>query len=221
MQQFYNNKIRKPLLSIYLKQDLRFNYDGLKLKIFKGVFHPKYFFSSTFFYDFLKPQNLTSKKFIEIGCGSGLLSLLAYKLKATVTAIDIDSNAINCTKKNFEANFGETHAAQLFLSDVFNNLSPFIADIICVNPPYFFNEAIAASQLAWNCGKNGEFFEKFFSKLHLFANNNTQVFMILASNCEIERIKKMANTYNITFVLVKEKKIKWENNFIFKLQLNG
>ncbi len=221
MRKFYNNNIRKPLLSLYLKQNLRFNYDELRLIIFKGVFHPKYFFSSTFFYDFLKTENLASKKFIEIGCGSGLLSLLAYKSKAIVTTVDMDTNAIDCAKKNFEINFGESHSAQLIKSDVFNNLTPFIADVICVNPPYFFNEVKTTSQLAWNCGKNGEFFEKFFSKLHLFADSNTNVFMILASNCEIERIKKMANSYKITFVLVKEKRIKWENNFIFKLQLNG
>lgn len=221
MLQFYHTKIRKPILSFYLKQNLGFSYDGLKLTVLKGVFHPKYYFSSICFYEFLKKQNFKAKQFIEIGCGSGFLSLLAYKLGAVVTAIDIDENAISCTKLNFKKNFTAQHTAQIIKSNVFLNINPKIADIICVNPPYFFNEVKLQSQLAWNCGKNGEFFEKLFSQLNLFTNASTQTFLILADNCEIDRIKSMASDYNIVFELVFQKKIKWENNYIFRLYFNG
>ena len=43
--------------------------------------------------------------------------------------------------------------------------------------------------------------------------------MVLADNCEIERIKKIAKQNKICFKLVDEKKIKWEKNFIYKLEI--
>jgi hypothetical protein len=41
--------------------------------------------------------------------------------------------------------------------------------------------------------------------------------MILAENCEIERIRQLADDRNFNMSLQLEKKIKWEKNFIFKL----
>ena len=39
------------------------------------------------------------KTFLDIGCGSGLFSLAAYKLGAEVTSVDIDDYSILCAKK--------------------------------------------------------------------------------------------------------------------------
>ena len=41
---------------------------------------------------------------LDVGCGSGILGLCAYKLGANVSLCDIDDLAINETKKNFLAN---------------------------------------------------------------------------------------------------------------------
>ena len=42
---------------------------------------------------------------LDVGCGSGILSVFASKRGAlSVTAIDCDSNAIECTKRNTEEN---------------------------------------------------------------------------------------------------------------------
>ncbi len=40
--------------------------------------------------------NLKGKTFLDIGCGSGLFSLAAYKLGATVHSFDYDKNSVKC-----------------------------------------------------------------------------------------------------------------------------
>ena len=47
-QQNVYKHIYKPFLSLYLKRDVSVRFDGFKLKVFKGVFHPKLFFSTRY-----------------------------------------------------------------------------------------------------------------------------------------------------------------------------
>lgn len=46
----------------------------------------------------LKVKNLRNKSFIDIGSGSGLFSLAAKNLGASVTSFDFDTNSVLCTK---------------------------------------------------------------------------------------------------------------------------
>jgi release factor glutamine methyltransferase len=69
----------KPLLERYLNRNLTWQFRGLQLHIKKGVFHPAFFGSTKVFAAFLASQELAGKSLLEVGCGSGLLSLLAAK----------------------------------------------------------------------------------------------------------------------------------------------
>lgn len=56
--------------------------------------------------DTAQPQPLHGKTFLDIGSGSGLFSLAAVSLGASVVSIDIDPESVNCTrrvKEQFEA----------------------------------------------------------------------------------------------------------------------
>ena len=101
---------------------------------------------------------------------------------------------------------------------MFDSIPKLTFDVIVVNPPYFFDDVKTDNQLAWNCGKNGEYFVKFFSGLNQFSNSESDVYMILADNCEIDRIKNIAKSHQFILVLIVHKKIKWETNFIFKIK---
>lgn len=55
--------------------------------------------------DFLLNENLTKKKVLDMGCGTGVLAILASKLGATkITAIDIDEWAFENTLENLDLN---------------------------------------------------------------------------------------------------------------------
>ncbi len=47
---------------------------------------------------YLGVESLAGKTFLDVGSGSGLFSLAAYKLGATVKSFDYDENSVGCTK---------------------------------------------------------------------------------------------------------------------------
>ncbi|MDD2766381.1 MAG: class I SAM-dependent methyltransferase [Candidatus Moranbacteria bacterium] len=55
-------------------------------------------------------ENITGKSFIDIGCGSGLFSLAAYRLGAkSILSIDIDDASVACAKYLYEKNGKPEH----------------------------------------------------------------------------------------------------------------
>lgn len=54
--------------------------------------------------DFCGKDAIKGKTFVDIGCGSGLFSLAAYKLGAkSVLSLDIDENSVACCKKLYQS----------------------------------------------------------------------------------------------------------------------
>ena len=179
------------------------------------------FFSSIFFSEFIEQLDLNGKTFLDIGCGSGILALSAYKKGARVTALDISSQAVKNTKENFKLNFINIEDEfKVMQSDLFGSLQKQKFDVIAINPPYFFKAPLSEMEYAWNCGENGEYFYELFGELQKFCHKTSNVYMILGENCEIDRITQMAANSNIQLELVDERKIKWERNHIYKLKLS-
>jgi release factor glutamine methyltransferase len=218
LQRKYANYVLKPFLQWYLKKDRHVNVNGFSLRISTGVFHPVYFFSSTYFADFISTLDLKGKTVLDIGSGSGILALTAYKGGATVTATDINPVAVSDTKINFETNFRGEERFAVLQSDLFSNVKKQIFDIILINPPYFFKAAQSDIDMAWNCGERGEYFHELFGNLSVYVSEQTRTYLILAENCEIDRIKRIAGDSNVALELVSQRKIKWEHNYIYQLK---
>ena len=49
--------------------------------------------------DFLGCETLAGKSFLDIGCGSGLFSLAARRLGASVRSFDFDDDSVACTRE--------------------------------------------------------------------------------------------------------------------------
>ena len=213
----------KPLIKQYLKFDTTFRYKNLKLKIVSGVFHPHFFFSSKYLAAFIEQLDLQGKSFCEPCAGSGLISLVAFSKIANVCCFDIDLKAVDNIKFNFKHNFETENTDRFYViqSDGFEKVPEQLFDIIAINPPYFFNAVTNESQYAWNCGENGEFFVKFFNCLPKYLKPFGKCYMVLAENCDLSRIRQIAEKHNCEFILINEKKIAWEKNYIFEITLKA
>jgi release factor glutamine methyltransferase len=209
----------EPLLQIlyksYSKRKHDYNYYGLQIAVPPGIFNPQLSFSTKYLLRFLSKQNLAGYKFLEVGAGSGVISLLAAKSGAFVTSVDVNPLAVTCTRKNAEAN---QLVINVILSDAFESIPVALFDIIVVNPPYYPKSPKNDSEKAWFCGVNFYFFRIFFSKLEAYSGVKTLIYMVLSEDCDIGEIKRIASSKGFSMEVKDEKRIYWEVNYIFLIQ---
>lgn len=204
----------RPLLSIYLAKERKYYYKGMRLVVLPGVFHPGLFYSTKFLLEHIDTLALQNKKILELGAGTGMLSIFCAKKDAIVTASDISYNAILNIDKNTRWN---RSVITLIRSDLFQNIPAQQFDYIIVNPPYYKKDPKKDSEYAWFCGKQLEYFTRFFSGIQKYMTNTSQIIMVLSSDCDINGIKKIAEVNNFTFKKIAEKKLLLEENYIFEI----
>ncbi len=191
-----------------------YRYEDITLQIPPQVFHPGFFFSTRLLLNHIKQLPLEGRTFLEPGCGSGLISMYAAKKNAVVTATDINPVAIEFIKKNSKLNGVEL---TIIYSDLFKAIPEKQFDIIAINPPYYKKQPRTASDYAWFCGENGEYFTKLFDGLHHYMHNDSTVLMVLFEGCDLEMIENIAaeNGFDLHCVLTRKNLL--EKNFIFKI----
>jgi release factor glutamine methyltransferase len=204
----------KPLVMWYLKKERRFTYEGFKMTVFPGVFHPLLFHSSLILAKYLKKLPLKGKSFLEAGSGSGFISVLAAHYGAEVTALDLNPLAVKNTLLNAETNSINLMALQ---SDLFAKIPKKEFDYIFINPPYYPRKAGNDAQLAWFCGENFEYFRNLFQQMHDYYGANSQVIMILSEDCNLKEIEKIAESFQQSFELIETRSVFLEKNYLFRI----
>lgn len=201
----------------YFQKPRAYNYKGIKGTVLPDVFYPHFTISTKLLMQFLEEVDLKNQEFLELGCGTGLISVLAAQKGAKVTSSDINPKAIENVRLNALNNKVELFAVE---SDLFQNLQKKHFDYIVVNPPYYPKKANSKAEEAWFCGPNFEYFEKLFSSLGNHIHQNSKVFMILSEDCELERIQAIGKKYRFDFHMELKTK-KWgEENYIFSIKLH-
>src|SRR5262249_35045369 len=105
-------RVRRALQPVVLKywlnqrskKRVRTRVAQLDLEVFPGVFHPKYFGSSSILANFISSLPLEGKSFLDVGCGSGVVALCAARAGADATGVDINLAAVRCTLANAARN---------------------------------------------------------------------------------------------------------------------
>ena len=204
----------RPILGRYLAKKRIYRYKDIVLEIPPGIFHPGFFFSTQFLLQYISSFTLPGRKILELGAGSGLISIFASKNGAKVTATDINPLALEFLKKNSEKNGVELEIIQ---SDLFSDIPNRQFDIIAINPPYYKKKPVTINDFAWYCGENGEYFQKLFNGLRGYIHDNSEVLMVLSEECDINMIERIASDKGFALQKIITKKAIWEYLYIYKV----
>lgn len=211
-------RIISPLLqkasASYLKKPRKYSYRGISVWVEPGVFPPFLTISTKLLLQFLETFDFKGKTFLELGCGCGIISIMAAKQGASVTAVDINETALEALRTNAVDN---SVSLEILYSDMFGSLGDSHFDYIFINPPYYPKNPQSMAENAWFCGENFEYFEKLFKQLPDFLAANNETFLILSEDCAIDKIKAIALDSAMAFELVQEKKVMAETNYIFRI----
>ena len=91
------------------------------------------------------------ERVLEIGCGSGVVSIHSAKNGAIVTCGDLNPRAVELTKRNAESN---GVLLDVRMTDVYDNISG-IFDTVIFNLPYLPVEEEGLLAKAWSGGSDG------------------------------------------------------------------
>jgi release factor glutamine methyltransferase len=210
-------KIFDPILKWffqrYYSKPRKYRYQNIEVIVYPEVFPPHFTISTKLLLDFINSIDLKGKNVLELGCGSGIISLLAASKGALVTASDINKTALEALEK---ASVKNALPVQIINSNLFDKLHEKHFDYIIINPPYYPKAPKNDKQHAWFCGENFEYFEKLFEQLPSYIEHS-EVLMILSEDCDLEKISTIAQQYDLKFKKVLEKKVMTEINYIYKV----
>ena len=206
----------KPVVQWYLRKPRRFTGHAVTVLVPPGVFHPGFFFSTKQLLAYLGQQELNGKSFLEIGSGSGIVSIFAAKKGASVTCCDIAQPAVSVTRQNANANSVQLEA---IVSDLFEAIPQQTFDVIAVNPPYYKKDPASPAEYAWYAGKELQYFSRFFQQAKKYVTPQSQVLMVLSDECDLTGIQTIAQNKGWRWEMLQQKTTFFERGFIVGLSV--
>jgi len=205
--------VLQPLTRWYLSTTRWYTFQDIRIKIDPGVFHPGLFFSTRFMVDYLADEDLKGLRILELGAGSGLLSIFCARRGAIVSASDVSKTAL----RNLSENVKLTGTSFTILnSDLFDSIDPDDYNLILINPPYYPGTPLTDADKAWYCGNDYQFFKKLFHQLQEKQKTENKIIMVLSEDCDLTRITSLAANDGYFPQQLKEVKNFWEKNYILR-----
>jgi hypothetical protein len=91
-----------------------------------------------------------------------------------------------------------------------------------INPPYYAKDATTESELAWNCGKNFQYFKKLFGQLSTHMHASSMVIMVLTKGCDLHEIFSIAQSSGFMLELIREKKVMFDGkDYLYRIKANS
>jgi len=208
-------RLLNPASEKYLSKETNYTYNGITVTVFPGVFHPGFFFSTKLLLKYLEDIDVKKKYILELGAGTGLISIFTANKGGYVTASDISLTAVY----NIEKNVKMTNAnVEVVHSDLFDDIPHRRYDYIIINPPYYKKTTSSEKELAWFGGDDFQYFRKLFSQLGNNYYENTNVIMVLSDETDLDMISSIAKEFNFAMNELFRKKTWGENHYIFSLK---
>jgi HemK-related putative methylase len=174
-----------------------FNYKDFRFVGLNTVFSPTVFEDTFFFCDNL-PFNAGDKA-LEIGCGTGVISVYLAAKGMFVTSTDINPEALINTKVNSILNRVEDNVDTI-LSDIFDNVLKLTKfDLVFWNTPFIYHDELQINLLersVFDSEYNG--IKKYISGVKYYLNETGRAFLGFSSSSgNFELLNKICEKNNI------------------------
>ena len=149
-------------------------------------------------------------RMLEIGAGSGIISIYFASLGKIVTATDISEDAIKLIKHNAEKNNVRINVIE---SDLFENVNGKYNTII-FNPPYL---PVEGESPQWSGGSDGfKVISRFLNDAWKYLEKHGNIYIVLSDLTDINLlIKNYNNRYN--FKKIASMDFDFESIFLYEL----
>ncbi len=177
----------------------------IKYVVFNNVYKPS---DDTFLLiDALENIDVYNKKILEIGCGSGVISLyLAYK-GGIVEAVDISEDAIKNTIYNAKLN---NLSIKAYKSDLFSSVKG-VYDIIIFNPPYLEDR-----NRDYVTSYGTEIILDFLDSVGLHLNPGGQTYFIINDKNDYGLMLVSAKKSKVSLSIILRKKLFFEELYVVR-----
>ncbi|MHA2379509.1 MAG: HemK2/MTQ2 family protein methyltransferase [Candidatus Thorarchaeota archaeon] len=156
--------------------------------------------------------------FLEIGCGSGLLSVTAAMTAERVVATDISLEAVVNTQENLIRNSLD-HRCSVVQSDLLSAISPDSKfSVIALNPPYLpGDEHVTDMDYAFVGGVVGvELTERFLQEAPARLQEKGSVYVVASSHADVDRLGAAMLKNELRVESVATKKLFFETIYVLR-----
>jgi methylase of polypeptide subunit release factors len=195
---------------------------GFQLRVPPTVFHPRFFLTSGFFAEFLGRLDLSGRRVVEVGTGSGILALAAARAGAAqVVAVDINPMAARAAAQNAALN-GLGGSVQGLCSNLLSGLAAQPTfDVIISSPPSFAGEPRDVADRAWHAGPGYRDIAALFEQARERLAPGGRMYLLLSSDSDLGLLGTLITEAGFQSRLVAERSILVESFVLYELQLQA
>ncbi|HPR42451.1 MAG TPA: methyltransferase [Candidatus Methanofastidiosa archaeon] len=160
-------------------------------------------------------------KVLEIGCGTGYVSITAALMGGVVSGVDINPAAVELSTANARRN--GISDIEFRLSDMFENVEG-TYDTIIFNPPYLPSEEFSTGiyDRCWDGGREGcEVTERFIDGVMEHLSEKGKVYLVLSSLSNPSETMKRLDLMGLETEIIGRKKLFFEELFVVRSRPRG
>jgi release factor glutamine methyltransferase len=191
---------------------------GFRLTVRPTVFHPRYFLSSECFAEFITRLDLSGKRVVDVGTGSGILALAAARAGAeNVIAADINPNAALTAAENAHAN-GVGDRVSALCCNLLSAVAPRpVFDVILSSPPKHAGEPRNLADRGWHAGPNYRDVAALFDQSRDRLKPGGRLYIMVSSDSDLDLFGTLIERAGFRARLAYERSILIESLIIYEL----